>query len=56
MFNGTGTLSPVGHITPWSIQLAYVFALYAAVALCCLLWFFVSRCQRVRRWEHSGVR
>jgi hypothetical protein len=50
MVNATDpTLSPVGHVTPWSVQLAYVFVVYATVAVSCLVWFFVSRCQRVRR-------
>ncbi len=49
--NTTATSPPplFGHVTPWSLQLAYVFALYACVTLVCSLVFFVGRWRKMRR-------
>jgi hypothetical protein len=52
--NATSLPPPLfGHVTPWSTQLAYVFALYATVTVVCCLVFFVGRWRRLSRSDES---
>jgi hypothetical protein len=53
LHNATSPPPLFGHVTPWSTQLAFVFALYAVVTLVCLLVFFVGRWRRLSRSEQS---
>jgi hypothetical protein len=49
--NSTVPTSPppfFGHVTAWSLQLLYVFSLYASVTVVCCLVFFIGRYRKMK--------